>query len=131
MDAPEAPDDLGIGDRIRRSQGRLSRVIPASTKVTRTEHQEFEAAAKREGKALSEWFRDVLLREARTGKADTAVFTELIALRLLMINVLRPLALGDTITREAYAQILAEEKASKHDAAKDVLTQYQKPEGAK
>ena len=129
MDLPEVPKDLGIGDRIRRSQGRSGRVIPASTKVTHSEHKELEAAAKREGKALSEWFRDVLLREARTGRTDAAVFTELIALRLLMNNVLRPIALGGTFTPEAYNQVLAEVKASKHDAAKDVLTQYGNPNG--
>jgi hypothetical protein len=131
MNVPEAQNDLGIADRIHRSQGRPGRVIPASTKVTRDEHKELEAAAKREGKALSEWFRDVLLLEARSGPTDTAVFTELIAFRMLMSTILRRQVLRESFTAETYAQILAEVKANKHDAAKDVLTQYQNPTGDK
>jgi hypothetical protein len=111
--------------RIRRSHGRGSRDCVANTRVTREEQRELEAAAAREGKALSEWGREVLLREARKGASDSAVLTELIALRMLMSTVLRTVALGERLSPEAYAQVLAEVRANKHDTARDVLSQYQ------
>ena len=116
--------EIGIDSRIRRSQGRLARNAIASAKVTRDEQQELEAAARRENKALSEWAREVLIREARTKHTDAAVFTELVALRLLLSNILRTVALGETMTPEAYAQVLAEVRNGKHEAARDMLAQY-------
>jgi hypothetical protein len=117
--------DLGIAGRIRRSHGRGARVVAAMSKVTREEREELEAAAKRAGKALGEWGRETLLRAAREGQTDRAVFTELIALRLLMNGVLRSIAVGETLTAGQYQQLLAEVKRTKHDAAADVLNQYQ------
>ena len=125
MDRGSAANDLGIGDRLRRSRGRAGRVIPASTKVTRDEQGELEAAAKREGKALSEWAREVLLERARKGRAEGAVFTELIALRLLMNGVLRELAIGRTMTPEQHQALVTEVRKTKHEVADSVLKQYQ------
>ena len=129
MEALQQKQGLGIEDRLRRSRGRSGRVVPATAKVSRDEHQELEAAAKREGKALSEWAREVLLDKARTGPNGAAIFTELIALRLLANNVLRTLALGRTMTEAEFAQVLSETKSNKHAAATDVLAQYQHRNG--
>ena len=117
--------DLGIASRLTRSEGRASRDQMANARVTAAEKQELAAAAKAEGKALSEWSREVLLREARSGCTQTAIFTELMALRLLMNGVLRPLALGETLSREKYQALVAEVRSSKHETARDVLTQYE------
>ena len=114
-----------IADRIRRSHGRLARTAIASAKVTVDERRELEAAAKREGKALSEWAREMLLRRARRGSPDDAAFTEIIALRMFVNNVLRELATGKTMTPEAFAQVLSEVRANKVEAAQTVLSQYQ------
>ena len=55
-----------------------------------------------------------------------AIFTELIALRLLMTNVLRPLALGeDAHARGSYQPSSPGVRKDKHDAARDLLAQYQ------
>ena len=97
----------------------------ANARVTRDEQKELAAAARAEGKALSEWAREVLLERARNGKAEAAVFTELIALRLLLNGVLRPLVLGESLTREQYQQLLTEVRNTKHDTARDVFAQYQ------
>ena len=117
--------DLGIAGRIRRSRGRGARVLPATSKVSREEMNELEAAAGREGKALGEWGREVLLEAARGSQTDLALFTELTALRLLMTNVLRPLALGERLTPEDFQAIQAGVRTDKHDAAQQLLTQYQ------
>ncbi|ADW71401.1 plasmid mobilization protein [Granulicella tundricola] len=129
MNATEATKHLGIGERIRRSSGRAGRRTVASTKVTLQEHAELEAAAKQEGKVLSEWAREVLLEKARTGPTGTAVFTELIALRLLANNVLRSIALGKVMTEKEYAQVLSEVKNGKRITAAEILTQYRNQEG--
>lgn len=117
--------DLGISSRIRRSQGRFARNAIASAKVTQEERLELATAAENAGKAFSEWAREVLLREARSGVSDRAVFTELIAMRMLLNMTLRPLYLGETGTLANYDQILAEAKNGKHETAAGVLKPYQ------
>ena len=125
MAIAELPKDLGIADRVRRSQGRFARNAIASAKVTRDEQKELEAAAKGEGKALSEWAREVLLLAARGSRTDRALFTEVTALRLFVTNVLRPLALGKTLSPEEFQAIQAGVRNDKHDAAQQLLAQYQ------
>ena len=125
MSTPTSMQDLGIASRIRRSRGRGARVVPATSKVTREEREELEAAAKREGKALGEWGREVLLSAARGSRTDRALFTEVTALRLFVTNVLRPLALGETLTPEDFQAIQAGVRNDKHDAAQQLLAQYQ------
>ena len=95
----------------------------ANARVTHAEQKELEAAAKGEGKALSEWAREVLLREARRTKED-AVFTELIAMRVLLNNVLRPVALGQKMSSEHFNEVLANVRAEKRKAAQEVMQQY-------
>ena len=125
MTDQETSPNLGIASRIRRSRGRGGRVFPAMSKVTKEERDELEAAAKREGKALGEWGREVLLKAARGTRTDPAVFTELVALRMLVMMALRPIALGEKLNPEAYEQILAEVRNGKQDAAREMILQYQ------
>ncbi len=119
---------LAIDARITRSSSRARRDRMANARVTASEQKELEQAARAEGKALSEWGREVMLTRARQGTADTALLTELIALRMLMSMVLRSVALGEKLTPEAYAQILAEVRRGKHETTRDVLAQYQTKE---
>lgn len=120
-----------ISQRVRRSRGRDGRIIPASTKVNRAEQHLLQAAAKREGKAVSEWAREVLLSRAQSGDAELAVFTELIALRLLMNAVLRSVVIGKPLTEAQYQCLLTEVRQTKHVTAREVLSQYQRTtEGA-
>lgn len=123
--------DLNIQERVRRTRGRAGRRSVASTKVTRDEQRELASAAKREGKVLSEWAREVLLARARKGGAEAALFTELIALRLLMNAVLRSVVIGKPLTEVQYQNLLTEVRQTKHVTAQDVLSQYQRStEGA-
>lgn len=123
------PPDLGISARLSRSSSRPSRDQMANARVTRDEQRELTEAARAEGKALSEWAREVLLERARGGANSSTVFTELIALRMLVNNVLRSVALGKTMSEKEYAQVLAEVRTNKHAAAGEVLTQYQNRNG--
>ena len=125
-EAPIVPaEDFGISSRIRRSEGRAARTENANARLTRQELDALKASAAAQGKALGEWTREVLLRESSRAETERALFTELTALRLLMTNVLRPLALGETLTPQSFQAILTGVRKDKHDAARDLLAQYQ------
>ena len=124
----ELPQDkLGISDRLRRAKGRAVRTQSIASRFTPDEERELCAAASAAGRFTAEWAREVLLCEARRKPTDSAVITELVALRMLMSTVLRSVALGERLTGDAYAQILSEVRNGKHEAARDVLEQYQNP----
>ena len=120
--SPAVTIDFETG--LRRSQGRMARKIVASAKVTEAERGELDAAAKAEGKALSEWAREVLLREARHVEND-AVLTEVIATRMLLVNLLKPLAMGKTVSQEWITEAMAAVRREKRKAAQEVKQQYQ------
>jgi hypothetical protein len=115
-----AENDLGIEERLRRKMGRAARTESIATRFTG------EEAAVRQGLTIREWAREVMLQAASSAQTDVPVFTEVVALRLLMTNVLRPLALGQTIKPEDFQAVLAGVRKDKHDAARDLLEQYQK-----
>jgi hypothetical protein len=109
--------------RLSRSKSRLPRIHVAQARVTQVEHRDLEDAARREGKALSEWARDVLLREARRSDSD-AVFTEIVATRMLLVNLIKPLILGKPVTSEWITEAMSAVRREKHRAAQEVMQQY-------
>ncbi len=127
MEAEKTSAAIEFDGRLRRSQGRTGRTFAATAKVTRDELSVLEAAARSSGKALSEWSRDALLREARHGKNDQlrdALVTELVAVRMLMVNLLKPLLLGQKASPESIAEIMAVVRREKHKTAREVMEQY-------
>ena len=123
MAASTGPMELSFEARLDRTKGRPVRDRMASARVTKDELKTLEAAASDEGKLLSEWVRDVILREARTPRAD-ALFTEIIATRMLLNLVLKPIACGEKLTAEEYSDVLTNVRTTKHKAATDVMEQY-------
>ena len=121
----EASPDLGINDRLRRTEGRPSRTRSIASRFTPDEEIELKAAAKASGRFTAEWAREVLLCAARARRSDAAVITEVVALRMLVSTVLRSIALRETLTPDAFTQILSDVRSGKHDATRDVLNQYQ------
>ena len=95
-------------------RGRESRNQSLNTKLTRTEFAAVEVAAAAHGCALGEWVRDVILREIRGGSASDPSLAEIIGVRLLLVNVLRPLAAGQKLTAEAFDKLLDEISEAKH-----------------
>ncbi len=108
---------------LRRARGRDSRNYIASARVTKSEQQELEQAARLEGKALSEWCRETLLGVARR-ETVTPVFTEVIAIRQLLNLALRKVACGKTMTEEAFDAELQMVRGTKHKAASEIMQQY-------
>lgn len=114
--------------RTSRSHGRGGRTYVASAKVTREEQTELEKAARADGKSLSEWARDVLLQQARTSGQD-AFFTELVATRMLLVNLLKPLVLGEKVTASWITEAMTMVRKEKRKAAQEVLQQYTQTTG--
>jgi hypothetical protein len=127
MEAKTSAGTIDFEARLRRSQGRSGRTFVASAKVTQDEHSELETAAQAVGKALSEWAREVLLREARSARTD-ALFTEIVAIRMLLNLVLKPISCGEVMTPESFSAVLTNVRTTKHRAATDVMEQYAIPE---
>jgi hypothetical protein len=98
-------------------RGRESRNQSLNTKLTRTEFAAVEVAAAAHGCALGEWVRDVILREIRGGSPADPSLAEILGVRLLLVNVLRPLAAGQRLTPEAFDKLLDEISEAKHALA--------------
>ena len=102
--------------------GRESRNRSLNTKLTPTEFAAVEMAAAAHGCALGEWVRDVILREVRGGSAGDPSLAEILGVRLLLVNVLRPMAAGQTLTPEAFDKLLDEISEAKHQLAGKLAT---------
>jgi hypothetical protein len=103
-------------------RGRESRNQSLNTKLTPTEFAAVQVAAAAHGCALGEWVRDVILRELRGGSASDPSLAEILGVRLLLVNVLRPLAAGQRLTPEAFDNLLDEISDTKHQLANKLAT---------
>jgi len=105
---------------------RISRHKTASTKLTVAEYAQIEKIAESRGQWLSEWVRDVVLAAIREQRSPqtVAAFTELQAIRLLLINTLEPLLRGEKMTPEQFKEMLRYVKTNKRKAAADMLASY-------
>jgi hypothetical protein len=121
---------MNLEDSLRRARGRTARNYTASARVTKAEQNELEAAARTQGKALSEWSREALLAAAR-GEAITPSFTEIVAIRQLLNSALRHVACGSVMTPEAFQAELQGIRSSKHKAALEVMQQYAPTESSR
>ena len=95
----------------------LNRVFPVTTKLTEEERARITDFATSQGLARGEWIRDVILREVRGGPASDLSLAEILGVRLLLVNVLRPLAAGQRLAPEAFDKLLDEISEAKHHLA--------------
>ena len=86
-------------------------------KLTEEEAHLLDQVAAAKGVPRSEWMRDVILRELRTSPMSDASLAEILGVRLLLVNVLRPLAAGQKLAPEAFDRLLDEISAAKHELA--------------
>jgi hypothetical protein len=113
-----APDQPGRSPKISRNR-------TVSTKLTELEFAEAERAAAARGQWLSEWVRDVIVREVRMESEERIAehaFTELVGLQLLLMNVLQPLLLGQKISGEQFQKLVEQIQATKQNKARELLT---------
>ena len=116
-----------IAEETNQNSSREFRTVTASTKVTDLELNELEHAAASRGVRLGEWVRDILLREARSPSdavSSAHLMTEIIGLQLFLTNALAPIVCGEHISSEQYEELMRKVKATKRQAAQEVIAQY-------
>src|SRR6202140_4067355 len=91
-------------------------------KLTQQEVQLLDQVATAKGVARSEWMRDVILRELRGDSANDPFLAEILGVRLLLVNVLRPLAAGQVLAPEAFDKLLDEISDAKHQLASKLVS---------
>jgi hypothetical protein len=104
-------------DAILDDDQSLNRVFPVTAKLTKEERERVTEFAKSQGLARGEWIRDAILKEMRKGSANDPSLAEILGVRLLLVNVLRPLAAGQRLTPEAFDKLLDEISEAKHQLA--------------
>jgi hypothetical protein len=94
------------------------------TKVSEEEYARLEALAG--GRALGEWVREVLLREADGRRTEEIVLAEVLALRTILLNAFYKLAQGEKLTEEGMQAIIDRADATKvQKAAERILSEPQ------
>ena len=110
------PNKSSHGDRT------LNRVFPVTVKLTKEELGRVTEFARSRGLARGEWIRDVILREAGDGSTSDPALAEILGVRLLLVNVLRPLASGQLVATEAFDKLLDEISDTKYKLAGRLAT---------
>ena len=95
-------------------------------KLTEAEARLVDEVATAKGVPRSEWMRDVILRELRCEPASDPSLTEILGVRLLLVNVLRPVAAGQRLSLEAFDKLLDQISTLKHEMAGKVLAEGRK-----
>jgi hypothetical protein len=112
---------LGDETVAERAQQRDSfRLTNVSSKLTRSEAERLDELAKKHGQQRGEFIRKLILDELARDSGEPTVSTELteiIGLRLMLTNLLRPLATGQKLTPETFDGIIAEVKKHKRTLA--------------
>ena len=106
-----------IPDQSSHSDRTLNRIFPVTVKLTKEELGRVTDFARSQGLARGEWIRDVILREAGRGPTSDPALAEILGVRLLLVNVLRPLASGQLLGPEAFDKLLDEISEAKHQLA--------------
>ncbi len=92
-------------------------------KLTEDEARLLDEIATAKGVPRSEWMRDVILRELRCTPTGDTSLAEILGVRLLLVNVLRPLAAGQKLTPEAFDKLLDEISTAKHELAGKLVSE--------
>lgn len=103
------------------------RLKTAGTKLNAEELATLEKHCRDIGKTPGEFIRDLILTELGRTQAKNGVsnptLTEVLGVRLLLVNVLRPLAAGQSMSLEAFDKLLDQISNLKHEMAGKVLAE--------
>ena len=87
-------------------------------KLTQEEARLLDKVAATEGVPRSEWMRNAILRDLHSAPTRTdPTLAEILGVRLLLVNVLRPLAAGQKVTPETFDKLLNEIGTAKYELA--------------
>jgi hypothetical protein len=117
-------DVLEMPSQPGRLTGRDARTQSIATRFTREEERTLLKRAEARGQNLREWAREVLLRSTEANDEPPIqmhIFTELVAIELVLMNVLEPLLRGENLSPEQIAQLFREVQATKAARAQQIL----------
>ena len=110
---PLLNDDAMVEKAEQRASFRLTNV---SSKLSRSEAERLDLLARKRGQQRGEFIRHLILDELiRDSGAPTASpeLSEIVGVRLMLTNLLKPLATGLKITPEVFDGIMVEVKKRK------------------
>lgn len=105
------------------------RLIGVTTKLSPQEVEDIERLARKHGLQRGEFIRQLILDELARDSDDPPVSVELveiIGLRLMLTNLLKPLATGQKITPEVFDGVITEVKKHKRGLAIKTRTDLEK-----
>jgi len=105
----------------------VSRTRSAGAKVTDEEYAELAALAQARGLTLGEWCREVLLAQLAPSAAtppEKAILTELLGLRMIVINLVSALGSGEPLTAEKIQRVIDRADREKIATAVECLGGY-------
>jgi hypothetical protein len=121
---PLLSDERLAEDAVKRAGFRLK---TAGTKLNEEETAALEKHCRDKGVTPGELIRQLILAELGRGTLSNAtgdpVLTEILGVRLFLVNVLRPLAVGQKLTPEAFDKLLDEIGSAKHKLAAQILSE--------
>jgi hypothetical protein len=122
--ATMAAQSITQENSIQRLRGRVARSRSIGTKLTPVEEQHILAVAEAQGKAPSEWVRDLLLRgaiAADRGEMEMHIFTELVGIQMLLMNTLEPLLRGEKMNQDQLTILFRQVQTTKAAKAQELL----------
>jgi hypothetical protein len=105
------------------------RLIGVTTKLSPQEVEDVERLARKHGLQRGEFIRQLILDELACDSGDPPVspeLVEIIGVRLMLTNLLKPLTTGQKITPEVFDGIIAEVKKHKRSLAIKTRTDLEK-----
>jgi len=96
------------------------RLTNVSSKLSRSEAEALDSLAKKRGQQRGELIRQLILAEVQRSDGEPTAspeLSELVGIRLMLTNVLKPLATGQKITPEVFDGIMVEVKKRKRAVA--------------
>ena len=130
MPLVSTPNFLAPESRPRRSRGRSARASCVSSRVTEEELRCLEKAAADNGKAVSEWAREILIEAAQRTGPDV-VLVELVATRMLLVNMLKMIGQTRALPEAEYTKIHSEVQKVKRRIARELTEQTERLNTAK
>jgi hypothetical protein len=92
-------------------------------KLTAEEARELDRAASAAGIPRSEWMRNAILRALHAAPSTDSSLAEVLGVRLLLVNILRPLAAGQRVLPEAFDKLLDEISRAKYELAAKIAAE--------
>ena len=116
---------LDLDTRLRRSRGRTARVFSINSKLTESELRLLENVSAQAGKTVSEWAREILIEAAQRSGPDV-VLVELVATRMLLVNMLKMIGQTRALPEAEYTRIHAEVQKVKRRIARELAEQTER-----